>query len=94
MRMRCSAILGLCLALALAGCFDNTGASACGTPVPNCVVTLGTASGGLSDCSDVVQSPVCQNGAWSCPSGTVPMEQCACTTRADAAQYCGDASAD
>jgi hypothetical protein len=84
------AILGVCLALGLIGCTDPTGASACGTPVPNCVVTLAGSptGGGLASCSDVVKSPICQNAVWSCPAGTVPMEQCACDHRADAAEYC------
>jgi len=91
--MRRYAILGVCLAFTLFGCSDNGGAGACGTPIPNCVVTNGPASGGSAPCTDVAKSPVCQNAVWTCPAGTVPMEQCACTHRADAAEYCGsDAS--
>ena len=92
--MRFFAFLGLCLAITLLGC-SGADQSACGVPVPNCVVTTGPASGGLAPCSDVAKPPVCMGAVWTCPSGTVPMEQCACTYRADAAQYCGsDASPD
>ncbi len=72
----------------LAGCSDAGGES-CGIPIPNCVVTSGPSSGGFASCSDLAKSPICQGTAWTCPAGTVPMEQCACTYRADAAQYCG-----
>src|SRR5215471_21665043 len=78
----------------LVGCSNAGGIGVCGTPVPDCVVTSGPASGGFAPCSDVAKSPICQNTVWKCPAGTVPMEQCACIHRADAAQYCGsDASA-
>ena len=90
--MRGHAISGVFLAVTvLIGC--SGGAGACGIPVPNCVVTTGSASGGLTPCSDVAESPICQDAVWKCPAGTVPMEHCACSHRGDAAQYC-DASAD
>lgn len=86
----------ICLALTtLAGC-SGGGADlrACGLPIPTCVVANGPAEGGFTPCSDVVEAAVCQGGPWTCPAGSVPMEQCACRIRADAAEYCnGDAGA-
>jgi hypothetical protein len=92
--MRSFAIRGVCLAMMmLVGCSDGGGASSCGIPLPNCIITHGPADGGFTPCSDVAKSPSCEGGAWKCPAGTVPMEQCACHYRADAAEYCGsDAS--
>ena len=81
---------GLVIAV-LAGCGGSV-SSSCGIPVPNCVVSDGPAQGGFASCSDVAKSPSCLGGVWTCPTGTVPMEQCACHIRADAAEYCnGDA---
>jgi hypothetical protein len=93
--MGCYAFPAVCVAImTLVGCSNAGGTGVCGTPVPNCVVTNGPASGGFAPCSDVAKSPICENTGWKCPAGTVPMEQCACTYRAGAAQYCGsDASA-
>ena len=90
MKSRLLGCAGLVIA-ALAGC-GGAVTSSCGTPVPNCVITSGVAGNGMASCSDVAEPPVCQAGVWSCPTGTVPMEQCACHVRADAAEYCnGDA---
>ena len=78
----------ICLVIAiLAGC-GGAVTSSCGIPVPNCVITNGPAEGGFTPCTDVAKPPVCQGGVWTCPTGTVPMEQCACHMRADAAEYC------
>ena len=90
MKLRFLGCVWLVIAV-LTGC-GGADTSSCGIPVPNCVVTNGVAGGGLASCSDVAKSPSCQGGAWTCPAGTVPMEQCACHIRADAAEYCGDAS--
>jgi hypothetical protein len=60
----------------------------CDTAVPTCVVMNGAATAGGASCTDVAKRPECSNGAWTCPTGTVPMEQCACSDRADAAEFC------
>lgn len=90
--MRCFGII--CLALTMgAGCSGDGGdLRACDLPIPTCVVANGPAEGGFTPCSDVAEAAVCLGGPWGCPTGTVPMEQCACHIRADAAEYCnGDA---
>ena len=82
-----------CLLIAvLAGCSGGGGdLRACGVPIPTCVTTDGVAGDGSASCTDVAEAAVCLGGAWGCPAGTVPMEQCACHIRADAAESCGDA---
>ena len=91
MKPRAFVIAGACLVIAvLAGC-GGADTSSCGIPVPNCVITNGPAEEGFSACTDVAKSPSCQGGTWTCPAGTVPMEQCACHIRVDVAEYCCDA---
>lgn len=52
------------------------GATGCAGNAPSCVA--GTPGG---TCNDVVLQGVCEGGRWACPSGTIPIEQCACAGR-------------
>ncbi len=45
----------------------------------------GTAGGA---CGDALVGPDCVDGAWRCPSGTIPVTQCACLGRPPGACFC------
>ena len=54
----------------------SDGATGCTGAPPSCVA--GTPGG---TCNDVVLQGVCEGGRWACPSGTIPIAQCACAGR-------------
>ncbi|MEI8258669.1 MAG: hypothetical protein WCJ30_23595, partial [Deltaproteobacteria bacterium] len=43
--------------------------------------SAGCAFGSAGTCGDVEVPPVCDGGAWHCPSGTIPTSQCRCFGR-------------
>jgi hypothetical protein len=64
--------------------------SAQDAPVAECIgrpaaCASGTAGG---SCGDALTPPDCVDGAWRCPSGTIPMTLCACIGRPPGACTC------
>ena len=62
---------------------DDAGAMCLGRPA-GCV--SGTPGG---TCGDALLSPDCVAGSWVCPSGTIPVTQCACVGRPPGMCTCG-----
>lgn len=59
------------------GDVTNSDTAACGSqPTEGCA--FGTAGGA---CGDAEVPQVCENGAWHCPSGSIPRNQCRCFGR-------------
>lgn len=73
------ALLLAALGVGTVGCGDSH--SACTAPIPSvhCIRLVGGApDGGHNGCTDVGAGIVCEAGEWTCPAGSIPLQQCDC----------------
>lgn len=64
------------------------GGVGCGDAVQYCVTTAAPNDAGGIACGDVAVLATCSGGHWTCPTGTMPLSSCTCTTAAPVACVC------